>query len=58
MEAAGEAMSQPLSWWKEYYASLLWQGVPDDLDEIKAILDHLIAEAQRPFNVSQAKEIA
>ena len=49
-------MSQPLSWWKEYYAGVIWQGVVTDLDEIKGMLDHLIALAQEPFNVEQAKE--
>lgn len=49
-------MSQPLSWWRDYYAAVIWQGVTTDLDEIKGMLDHLIAEAQQPFNVEQSKE--
>ena len=49
-------MSQPLSWWRDYYALVIWQGVETDLDAIKGMLNHLIAEAQQPFNVKQSEE--
>jgi len=49
-------MSQPLLWWRDYYAGIIWQGVETDLEAIKGMLDHLIAEAQQPFNIEQAKE--
>ena len=45
-------MSQPLNWWKDYYAGLLYQGVVVDIDEIKGMLDDLISKAQEPFNVN------
>ncbi len=47
-------MSQPLSWWKEYYSRRLWQG-EDDLDAIVLMLEHLIREAQTPFNIKEAQ---
>lgn len=47
-------MSQPLSWWKDYYASMIWQGNVTDLDEIKGMLNHLIYEAQNSFYVREA----
>jgi hypothetical protein len=47
-------MSQPLEWWKEYYAGLLYQGVVVDLDEIKGLLGDLIKHAQEPFNVENS----
>lgn len=50
-------MSQPLSWWKDYYARVIWQGAVTDLEEIQGMLDHLIAVAQEPFNVAKAKEL-
>jgi len=47
-------MSQPLSWWKDYYASVIWQGNVTDLEEIKGMLNHLIHEAQSSFYVREA----
>jgi hypothetical protein len=42
-------MSQPLNWWRDYYAGLIYQGVLSELslDDIKAELDNLITEAKK-----------
>jgi hypothetical protein len=42
-------MSQPLNWWRDYYAGLIYQGVMNELslDDIKAELDNLINEAKK-----------
>ncbi len=44
-------MSQPLNWWRDLYASAIYQGLWDEfsLEQIQSELDNLIIEAQKPF---------
>jgi hypothetical protein len=41
----GHNMSQPLNWWIDYYASMLWQGNYQTKEEIKEVLEFLMNEA-------------
>ena len=46
-------MSQPLSWWKDYYAHTIWQNSDGlTLVEINEMLSNLILEAQKNSNLS------
>jgi hypothetical protein len=49
-----------LEWWTEYYANLIKQGFydGDDVDTIKIMFDHIISEAQQPYNIEKFKNKA